>query len=160
MLAGSYKLAPSSNRPCSTKGTRIQEENQTLASITFQNYFRLYEKLSGMTGTADTESFELNKIYGLEVVVIPAILVAMVIEPGIPACSMIWASRSCCLAFSTSCFMLALFSMLEINSEFSTKVGACTLLVLSGMNHEELTINYVVVLEDREMQALLAFICH
>lgn len=53
------------------EGTKIQEENQTLASITFQNYFRLYEKLSGMTGTADTESFELNKIYGLEVVVIP-----------------------------------------------------------------------------------------
>ena len=49
----------------------IQNENQTLASITFQNYFRLYHKLSGMTGTADTEAFELNKIYGLEVVVIP-----------------------------------------------------------------------------------------
>ena len=49
----------------------VQKENQTLASITFQNYFRLYEKLSGMTGTADTESFELNKIYNLEVVVIP-----------------------------------------------------------------------------------------
>ncbi|MGR8953459.1 MAG: preprotein translocase subunit SecA, partial [Gammaproteobacteria bacterium] len=49
----------------------IQSENQTLASITFQNYFRLYHKLSGMTGTADTEAFELNKIYGLEVVVIP-----------------------------------------------------------------------------------------
>jgi preprotein translocase subunit SecA len=49
----------------------IQNENQTLASITFQNYFRLYDKLSGMTGTADTEAFELNKIYGLEVVVIP-----------------------------------------------------------------------------------------
>jgi preprotein translocase subunit SecA len=49
----------------------IQNENQTMASITFQNYFRLYEKLSGMTGTADTEAFELNKIYGLEVVVIP-----------------------------------------------------------------------------------------
>ena len=49
----------------------INNENQTLASITFQNYFRLYEKLSGMTGTADTEAFELNKIYGLEVVVIP-----------------------------------------------------------------------------------------
>ncbi|MDO9239288.1 MAG: preprotein translocase subunit SecA, partial [Methylicorpusculum sp.] len=49
----------------------IQNENQTLASITFQNYFRLYEKLSGMTGTADTEAFELNSIYGLEVVVIP-----------------------------------------------------------------------------------------
>ncbi len=53
------------------EGVKIQDENQTLASITFQNYFRLYEKLSGMTGTADTESFELNKIYGLEVVVIP-----------------------------------------------------------------------------------------
>ncbi|MDD2659687.1 MAG: preprotein translocase subunit SecA [Methylococcales bacterium] len=49
----------------------INSENQTLASITFQNYFRLYEKLSGMTGTADTEAFELNKIYGLEVVIIP-----------------------------------------------------------------------------------------
>ncbi|MFI3186365.1 MAG: preprotein translocase subunit SecA [Methylococcaceae bacterium] len=53
------------------ENARIQNENQTLASITFQNYFRLYEKLSGMTGTADTEAFELNKIYGLEVVVIP-----------------------------------------------------------------------------------------
>ncbi len=50
---------------------KIQEENQTLASITFQNYFRLYRKLSGMTGTADTEAFELNKIYGLEVIVVP-----------------------------------------------------------------------------------------
>ncbi|MGR9099049.1 MAG: preprotein translocase subunit SecA [Gammaproteobacteria bacterium] len=50
---------------------KVQEENQTLASITFQNYFRLYQKLSGMTGTADTEAFELQKIYGLEVVVIP-----------------------------------------------------------------------------------------
>ncbi len=49
----------------------IQNENQTLASITFQNYFRLYEKLSGMTGTADTEAFELQSIYGLEVLVIP-----------------------------------------------------------------------------------------
>ena len=53
------------------EGVTIQNENQTLASITFQNYFRLYHKLSGMTGTADTEAFELNKIYGLEVVVIP-----------------------------------------------------------------------------------------
>ena len=53
------------------EGVQIQNENQTLASITFQNYFRLYQKLSGMTGTADTEAFELNKIYGLEVVVIP-----------------------------------------------------------------------------------------
>ncbi|MEO1905324.1 MAG: preprotein translocase subunit SecA, partial [Methylococcales bacterium] len=50
---------------------RVQEDNQTLASITFQNYFRLYHKLSGMTGTADTEAIELQKIYGLEVVVIP-----------------------------------------------------------------------------------------
>ncbi len=53
------------------EGVPIQHENQTLASITFQNYFRLYEKLSGMTGTADTEAFELKQIYGLEVVIIP-----------------------------------------------------------------------------------------
>ncbi|TQV75264.1 preprotein translocase subunit SecA [Aliikangiella marina] len=53
------------------EGVNIQNENQTLASITFQNLFRLYEKLSGMTGTADTEAFELNSIYGLEVIVIP-----------------------------------------------------------------------------------------
>ena len=53
------------------EGVKIQQENQTLASITFQNYFRLYEKLSGMTGTADTEAFEFHQIYGLEVVVIP-----------------------------------------------------------------------------------------
>ena len=53
------------------EGVTINKENQTLASITFQNYFRLYDKLSGMTGTADTEAFELNKIYGLEVVVVP-----------------------------------------------------------------------------------------
>ena len=53
------------------EGVKIQNENQTLASITFQNYFRLYEKLSGMTGTADTEAFEFQQIYGLEVVVIP-----------------------------------------------------------------------------------------
>jgi preprotein translocase subunit SecA len=49
----------------------IKRENQTLASITFQNYFRLYEKLSGMTGTADTEAFEFQSIYGLETVIIP-----------------------------------------------------------------------------------------
>ncbi|MEL6869356.1 MAG: preprotein translocase subunit SecA [Pseudomonadota bacterium] len=49
----------------------IKEENQTVASITFQNFFRLYDKLSGMTGTADTEAFEFQQIYGLEVVVIP-----------------------------------------------------------------------------------------
>ncbi len=53
------------------EGVRIQQENQTLAAITFQNYFRLYEKLSGMTGTADTEAYEFQQIYGLEVVVIP-----------------------------------------------------------------------------------------
>ena len=53
------------------EGVPIQQENQTLASITFQNYFRLYEKLAGMTGTADTEAFEFHQIYGLEVVVIP-----------------------------------------------------------------------------------------
>ena len=53
------------------EGVKIQNENQTLASITFQNYFRLYEKLGGMTGTADTEAFEFQHIYGLETVVIP-----------------------------------------------------------------------------------------
>ncbi len=53
------------------EGVPIQKENQTLASITFQNYFRLYEKLAGMTGTADTEAYEFQSIYGLEVVVIP-----------------------------------------------------------------------------------------
>ena len=50
---------------------KVREENQTVASITFQNYFRMYTKLSGMTGTADTEAFEFQQIYGLEVVVIP-----------------------------------------------------------------------------------------
>ena len=54
------------------EGVPIQQENQTLASITFQNYFRLYKKLSGMTGTADTEAFEFQSIYNLEVVVIPS----------------------------------------------------------------------------------------
>ncbi len=53
------------------EGVPVQNENQTLASITFQNYFRLYNKLSGMTGTADTEAYEFQQIYGLEVVVIP-----------------------------------------------------------------------------------------
>jgi preprotein translocase subunit SecA len=53
------------------EGVEIQKENQTLASITFQNYFRMYEKLSGMTGTADTEAFEFNQIYGLETIIIP-----------------------------------------------------------------------------------------
>jgi preprotein translocase subunit SecA len=53
------------------EGVAIQQENQTLASITFQNYFRLYNKLSGMTGTADTEAYEFQSIYNLEVVVIP-----------------------------------------------------------------------------------------
>ena len=53
------------------EGQRIQNENQTLASITFQNYFRMYEKLAGMTGTADTEAFEFQSIYGLDTVVIP-----------------------------------------------------------------------------------------
>ena len=53
------------------EGVTIQQENQTLASITYQNYFRLYDKLAGMTGTADTEAFEFQQIYGLEVVVIP-----------------------------------------------------------------------------------------
>ncbi|MBU0744210.1 MAG: preprotein translocase subunit SecA [Gammaproteobacteria bacterium] len=53
------------------EGVQIRSENQTLASITFQNYFRIYEKISGMTGTADTEAYEFQQIYGLEVVVIP-----------------------------------------------------------------------------------------
>ncbi|MGL5164032.1 MAG: preprotein translocase subunit SecA, partial [Plesiomonas shigelloides] len=53
------------------EGVQIQNENQTLASITFQNYFRLYEKLGGMTGTADTEAFEFQQIYHLDTVVIP-----------------------------------------------------------------------------------------
>ncbi len=53
------------------EGVRVNEENQTVASITFQNFFRMYDKLSGMTGTADTEAYEFQQIYGLEVVVIP-----------------------------------------------------------------------------------------
>ncbi len=53
------------------EGVEVQNENQTLAGITFQNYFRLFDKLSGMTGTADTEAFEFQQIYGLEVVVMP-----------------------------------------------------------------------------------------
>jgi preprotein translocase subunit SecA len=53
------------------EGAKIQHENQTLASITFQNYFRMYSKLAGMTGTADTEAYEFQEIYGLETVVIP-----------------------------------------------------------------------------------------
>ena len=53
------------------EGVNVKQENQTVASITFQNYFRLYDKLSGMTGTADTEAFEFQSIYGLEVIVIP-----------------------------------------------------------------------------------------
>ena len=53
------------------EGVQVKQENQTVASITFQNYFRLYDKLSGMTGTADTEAFEFQQIYGLEVIVIP-----------------------------------------------------------------------------------------
>ena len=53
------------------EGVEIQKENQTLATITFQNYFRMYRKLGGMTGTADTEAYEFQEIYGLETVVIP-----------------------------------------------------------------------------------------
>ena len=53
------------------EGVKIQRENQTLATITFQNYFRMYKKLSGMTGTAETEAAEFDKIYNLDVVVIP-----------------------------------------------------------------------------------------
>jgi preprotein translocase subunit SecA len=53
------------------EGVRIQRENQTLASITYQNYFRMYHKLAGMTGTADTEAYEFQQIYGLETVIMP-----------------------------------------------------------------------------------------
>jgi preprotein translocase subunit SecA len=53
------------------EGVRIKQENQTLATITLQNYFRLYEKLAGMTGTAQTEAAEFNKVYGAGVVSIP-----------------------------------------------------------------------------------------
>ena len=53
------------------ENVKIQSENQTMASITFQNFFRMYDKLSGMTGTADTEAFEFQQIYGLEVIVVP-----------------------------------------------------------------------------------------
>src|SRR5439155_24219898 len=53
------------------EGVKIQRENQTLATITFQNYFRMYKKLAGMTGTADTEAAEFEKIYKLEASVIP-----------------------------------------------------------------------------------------
>ena len=53
------------------EGVTVERENQTLATITFQNYFRMYDKLSGMTGTADTESIEFKKIYDLDVVVAP-----------------------------------------------------------------------------------------
>ena len=53
------------------EGVQIQNENQTMASITFQNYFRMYEKLGGMTGTADTEAYEFQEIYGLETVIVP-----------------------------------------------------------------------------------------
>ncbi len=53
------------------EGVRIQRENQTLASITYQNYFRMYKKLAGMTGTADTEAYEFQQIYGLETMIIP-----------------------------------------------------------------------------------------
>jgi preprotein translocase subunit SecA len=53
------------------ENVRIENENQTLATITFQNYFRMYKKLAGMTGTADTEAAEFRKIYNLDVIVIP-----------------------------------------------------------------------------------------
>ena len=53
------------------EGVKIENENQTLATITFQNYFRMYKKLAGMTGTADTEAEEFKKIYNLDVMVIP-----------------------------------------------------------------------------------------
>ena len=64
------------------EGVAIQAENQTLASITFQNYFRLYAKLAGMTGTADTEAYEFQEIYGLETVVIPVTGKGKIAAPG------------------------------------------------------------------------------
>lgn len=64
------------------ENVQIQSENQTLASITFQNYFRLYEKIAGMTGTADTEAYEFQQIYGLEVVVIPTNLPSQRLDLG------------------------------------------------------------------------------
>ena len=53
------------------EGVKVEKENQTLASITFQNYFRMYDKLAGMTGTADTEAPEFKKIYNLSVIIMP-----------------------------------------------------------------------------------------
>src|SRR5438128_4990358 len=53
------------------EGVTVANENQTLATVTFQNYFRMYEKLAGMTGTADTEAAEFKKIYNLDVIVVP-----------------------------------------------------------------------------------------
>ena len=53
------------------EGVKIQQENQTMASITFQNYFRRYKNIAGMTGSADTEAYEFQDIYGLETVVVP-----------------------------------------------------------------------------------------
>ena len=64
----------------------IQNETQTLASTTFQNYFRLYDKLAGMTGTADTEAFEFRQIYNLDVVVIPTH------RPMVGTITMIWST--------------------------------------------------------------------
>ena len=64
------------------EGVQIENENQTLASITFQNYFRLYDKLAGMTGTADTEAFEFQSIYNLEVMVIPTNMPVARIDHG------------------------------------------------------------------------------
>jgi len=64
------------------EGVSIQNENQTIASISFQNYFRLYSKLAGMTGTADTEAFEFQQIYGLEVIVVPTEKVMVRIDNG------------------------------------------------------------------------------
>jgi preprotein translocase subunit SecA len=62
------------------EGVKIERENQTLATITFQNYFRMYKKLAGMTGTAETEAAEFQKIYNLDVVVIPTNRAIMRIE--------------------------------------------------------------------------------
>jgi preprotein translocase subunit SecA len=107
------------------EGVEIQNENQTLASITYQNYFRIFPKLSGMTGTAMTEAPEFSEIYGLDVIEIPtnrpAMLVATVTAPLRPASATMLASRSWCLALSTSWGTPWRRSWSERYSDFSTE---------------------------------------
>src|SRR5262249_58520696 len=66
------------------EGVRIERENQTLATVTFQNLFRMYDKLAGMTGTAGTGAAELNKVYNLDVVVIPPNKPRIRVDKGVP----------------------------------------------------------------------------